>query len=140
MDTNANNYSGAADAVFNICLEFMNDVMANLPREIPKGSLDSFQTSSSAGTALFEYATLLLRSKLRQRYSTEFDFEREDNAMINTFARKLGIPTLALHKIITKKDDLSEWKWLVLRIPIDNVDAGSYVKKVEDVINNWEQY
>lgn len=104
--------------------------------QMPETNTDIIMTASNAATALFEYSALLLRNKLKKEYGDEYEYESQDNEMIEAYATTLMIPPIALHKIITKQDDPEFWRSLLKKMPIPGIDIDYYLEEAEKIIEN----
>ena len=139
-NTTSNQYERTAKEAFKIANDLGTEVRHAMSRMtgLPEISQDVIMTASNTATALFEYAALQFRIKLRDTYDDKYAFEHEDNLMIETFAKTLMIPAIAFHKIITNQDDPETWENLLRQIPFPGINIDYYLNKINDLIDKAE--
>ena len=140
FNSNKNHYEETAKEAFRIATRLGDEVRHTMARMmgVPELNQDVIMTASNTATLLIEYAALLYRIKLKENYDEGYDFESQDNMMIEAFAKTLMIPAIAFHKIISKQDDPETWENLLHQIPFRNIDIDYYIDRVNDLIDEAE--
>ena len=141
FNNSRNKYEKISKEVFAVANSLGDEVRHTMSAMtgMPELSQDVIMTASNAATALYEYATLKYRMKLQSAYSNKYDFERQDNMMIEAFAKTLMIPPVALHKIITNQNIPVTWENILHQMPFPTINVDHYIDKVNDVINSTEE-
>lgn len=138
MSPRDNSYTALADRIFDVSLRLTNEggaLMAS-SMQMPRYSAYTVQSATNMGTWLYEYATMLLREKMRNKFSDEYDFEIEDNEMVEAFAKKLMVPPVGLLKIIDRAN-IDEWESQKDNLRSVGVDIDQYVHEVEEIIESF---
>ena len=127
-------YSELADQIFDISLDLTNEAgdLMSSATGAARYSMSTIQTATNVGTGLYEYAVILLRKKLKTIFHDKYDFERNDNEMIEAFAKRMMMPATALLKIVDKANE-KEWKQHLLELQ-DSIDIESYLDRVQEVL------
>lgn len=128
------NYKDLADKIFDISLDLTNEAgdLMSSATGAARYSMSTIQTATNVGTGLYEYAVILLRKKLKTIFHDKYDFERNDNEMIEAFAKRMMMPATALLKIVDKANE-KEWKQHLLELQ-DSIDIESYLDRVQEVL------
>lgn len=137
FNLNNKKYEKTAKSAFKIANSLGDEVRHTMSRVtgIPETSMDVIMTASNTATTLYEYAALQFRIKLKSEIDNEYEFEAQDNQMIEAFAKVLMIPPIALHKIISKQNSPDTWEDLLHQIPLPGINADYYIDKINNLIN-----
>lgn len=132
--SSGNQYTKVAKEVFSVSNKLGTEVRLTMSSMMGNTDMNVIMTASNTATALYEYAALQLRIKIKDRLGSGYEYERQDNLMIEAFAKTLMIPPLALHKIITNQNDPDTWENLLHQIPFPNINVDFYIEKVNRII------
>lgn len=135
-----NQYEDTANEVFAVANSLGDEVRhaTSQVTGLPEINTNVIMTASNAATALYEYGALQFRIRLKDEFSDKYEFEAQDNMMVEAFAKVLMIPAIALHKIITNQSEPDAWENILHELPFSNIDIDYYIEKVNDIINEAE--
>ena len=132
-------YSTLADRVFAISLELMQETTRALEEfDISAFSATGMQMSAMASTNLYTYAVLVLRERVKEAFDNQHEFEKEDNKMIEVFAKKLMVPAVEFLKNVDRST-LDGRKACLIPLQRIGINIEDYIDRVGEAVSAWSK-